>query len=204
MTTQIRNATLSPIAALTLTLAAATQFASAATYSNVSATTNAAIAASWMNDTDYISAPGTVSSFVQVSPGNSAAANGALWMQPTRVQFDQQNIVSSASGDDADATEALSYEFTIDSDQIATLSSKHTLRLFWGVAPEAVSSMRLVNVATGEVLVDDIFNTLDARRYDIRLDAGTYAVEYTVNTITVGTGGFQFNTGFAMRLAAGN
>ncbi len=193
-----------PIAALALSLSALSPIASAATYSNVSAITTAAAGTAWMNDSDFISAPGTVSSYVQASPGTSAAANGALWMLPTRVQFDQQNVVTSASGDDATATEALNYEFTIDSDQIATLSSKHTLRLYWGNAPEAVSSMRLVNVATGEVLVDDIFNTLSVRRYDIRLDAGTYAVEYTVDTSTVGAGGFQFNTGFGMRLAAGN
>ncbi|RLS62027.1 MAG: hypothetical protein DWH96_09985 [Planctomycetota bacterium] len=197
----LRTRVLSPLAALALALAGATQVATATTYSNVIASTNAIAGAALMGDSDLISAPGSVSSYVQAAPGTSAQANGALFMTQTRVQYDQRNIVSSTSGDDAASSEALSFEFTIDVDKIATLSSKYTLRLFWGQVPDAVSSMRLVNTDTGEVLVNDIFNTLAVRRYDIRLAPGTYAVEYNFDSATVGTGGFQFDTGFAMRLA---
>ncbi|MSR42198.1 MAG: hypothetical protein EXS10_09920 [Phycisphaerales bacterium] len=202
MKTQLNTRSLSPLAIFAAILASTAQLAIAATYSNVSAVTTASVGASWGSDSDFISAPGTVSSYVQAGPGMSAAANGSLSMQPTRVQYDQNNIVSSSSGADAVASESLNFEFTISTEQIATLTSKHTLRLFWGPAPEAESSMRLVNVLTGEVLVNDLFNTLDVRRYDIRVAPGTYAVEYTFNSETVGTSGFQFLTGFAMRLAA--
>ncbi len=200
-TASVRTSVLSPLAALAFAFVGATQVDAATTYANMIASSNATVGAAFLNDSDFISAPGTVSSYVQSSPGTSAEANGALFVTSTRVQYDQNNIVSSTSGDNALSSEELRFDFTITTEQIARLTSKHTLRLFWGAAPDSFSSMRLVNTVTGEVLVNDLFNTLAARRYDIRLDPGTYTVEYNFDSSAVGTAGFQFMTGFALRLA---
>ena len=58
----LRTRVLSPLAALALALAGATQVATATTYSNVIASTNAIAGAALMGDSDLISAPGSVSS----------------------------------------------------------------------------------------------------------------------------------------------